>query len=89
MLLALARSAGRGALAGLRRAATAALAGVVCAVTAGGLLAGAVQGRGVAHNLVAIAAVAVLAIALHVAVVAALDRPTMTLLTSRGPWRRA
>jgi putative peptidoglycan lipid II flippase len=89
MLLALARSAGRDALAGLRRAAAAAVAGVVCAVTAGGLLAGALQGRGVAHNLVAIAVVALLAVGLHLAVVTALDRPTMALLASRGPWRRA
>jgi putative peptidoglycan lipid II flippase len=89
MLLALARSAGRETLAGLQRAAAAAVAGVACAVTAGGLLAGAVQGRGVAHNLVAIAVVALLAIGLHLVVVTALDRPTIALLASRGRWRRA
>jgi putative peptidoglycan lipid II flippase len=89
MLYAVARSAGRSCLAGLRRSAAAAVAGVVCAVTAGGLLAGVVQGRGVAHNLAAIAAVAALAVGLHLAVVSALDRPTVSLIATRGPWRRA
>jgi putative peptidoglycan lipid II flippase len=89
MLLALARSAGRESLAGLRRAAVAALAGVVCAVAAGAVLAGAVDGNGVAHNLVAILLVALLAVGLYLAVVAALDRPTIALLARRGRWRRA
>jgi putative peptidoglycan lipid II flippase len=89
MLYAVARSAGRSSLAGLRRSAGAAIVGVACAVTAGGLLAGAVQGRGVAHNLAAIVAVAVVAVGLHLAVVSALDRPTVSLIATRGPWRRA
>jgi putative peptidoglycan lipid II flippase len=89
MLYAVARSAGTDALAGLRRAGTAAVAGAACAVTAGALLASAVPGRGVAHNLVAIAVVALLAAGLHLAVVTALDRPTVALLTTRAPWRRA
>jgi putative peptidoglycan lipid II flippase len=89
MLYAVSRSAGRASLAGLRRAAAAAVVGVACAVTAGGLLAGAVQGRGVVHNLAAILVVAVLAVGLHLAVVIAFDRRTVTLIATRGPWRRA
>jgi putative peptidoglycan lipid II flippase len=88
MLYAVRHSAGRESLAGLRRASIAALVGAGVAVTAGALLAGAVHSRGVVANVVAVAVVAVLVVAVHLAVVRVLDRPTITLLTTRVPWRR-
>jgi putative peptidoglycan lipid II flippase len=89
LLVALRRSAGAGSIAGLPRAAVAAAAGGVAGAGCGALLSRAVQTNGVVGDLAIVAAVAALAVAVHAAAVALIDRPTLRLLLNRGVLRRA
>jgi putative peptidoglycan lipid II flippase len=89
MLWALHRSAGAAALAGLRRATTAALFGGGIAVAAGTAVARALPGGGVAHDLLALVGITAVVAGVHLAAVRALDRPTVALLVDRARWRRA
>jgi putative peptidoglycan lipid II flippase len=89
MLWALHRSAGAAALAGLRRATTAALFGGGIAVAAGTAVARALPGGGVAHDLLALVGITAVVAGVHLAAVRALDRPPVALLVDRARWRRA
>ena len=89
MLLALRHSAGSAALAGAGRSTVAAAAGVVVSVSVGAVVVRALPSRGVPHNLVGVVILAALVGVLHLAVVRALDRPTVALIATRARWRRA
>jgi putative peptidoglycan lipid II flippase len=89
LLLALRQSAGADALSGLGRAAGAAVAGGLAGAACGTLLTRAVSVNGVAGDLAIVVAVALVALAVHTVVVAAMDRPTLQLLLDRGRLRRA
>jgi putative peptidoglycan lipid II flippase len=89
LLVAVHRSAGPGALSGLPHSAAAALAGGLGGAGAGTLLARAAPVTGVAGDLAIMAAVAAVALIVHAAVVALIDRSTLRLLLNRGPLRRA
>jgi putative peptidoglycan lipid II flippase len=89
LLVALRRSAGSAALAGLQRAFLAAVVGGLAGTGAGLLLARAAPARGVITDLAVIAGVAVIALVVHVALVAAIDRPTLRMIIERGRARRA
>jgi putative peptidoglycan lipid II flippase len=89
LLVAVHRSAGDGALAGLGRAAAAGLTGGIIGAGCGALLARAAPTTGVAGDLVVIAVVALVALVVHAGVVAAIDRPTLQLLLNRRVFRRA
>jgi putative peptidoglycan lipid II flippase len=89
LLVALRRSAGPGSLAGLPHAATAAFAGGLAGAGCGALLARAAPVTGLVGDLGVVVAVAALALVVHAAVVALLDRPTLRLLLKPGMLRRA
>lgn len=89
LLLAIRRSAGAGALTGVPHAAAAALSGGIAGAGCGALLARAAPITGVAGDLAIVAAVAAVALAVHAAVVAVIDRPTLRLLLNRARLRRA
>ncbi len=89
MLVALRQSAGSAALADAGRSTVAAAAGVAVSVSVGALLVGAFPSRGVAQNLAGVVVLAALVGVLHLAVVQALDRPTVRLIATRVRWRRA
>jgi putative peptidoglycan lipid II flippase len=83
LLLALRARAGAEALAGLSRAAGAAVVGALVGGGAGALLARAVTADGVAANLAIVAVVAAVTVVGHAVVVAVLDRQTVRLLLNR------
>lgn len=89
LLVAVARSAGAEALEGLRRAATAALAGGLVAGFGGWLLAHPLVQHGVARNTVASLVVAVSALATYLLLAAAIDRTTVAALLRRLPRLRS
>ena len=89
LLIALRRSAGRESLAGISQAAAAAAAGGLLGAGCGTLLARAAPVTGVFGDLVTVTAVAAVALVVHAAVVAVIDRPTLAVLISRGRFRRA
>jgi putative peptidoglycan lipid II flippase len=88
LLWALARSAGRDALGGLTRAASAGLLAGGLAAAAGWGLALAMPGGGVLINLAVAVVVGAVALVIHVAVAAGVDRPTIGVLVARGRLRR-
>lgn len=89
LLIALVRSAGRDALRGLRHAAIAAFTGGALAAAAGALVARAAPTTGVLGELAIAVAVGVIALGVHAAAVAVLDRSTLNVLLNRGFLRRA
>jgi putative peptidoglycan lipid II flippase len=89
LLVSLARSAGRESLTGFRHAAVAAFVGGVIAAAAGTLVARVVPTAGVLGELAIAVAVGAIALVVHTAVVAVLDRPTLNVLLNRGLLRRA
>lgn len=89
LLVAVRHRAGGPALAGLGRAAAAAIGPGAVAAGAGWLLASRVQGSGALLNVAVGLGIAVLTLALYGGLVALLDRPTLRLLATRGRLRRA
>jgi putative peptidoglycan lipid II flippase len=88
LLIAVARSAGASILAGLRRSATAGVAGGGIAGFAGWLLAHALTGAGVARDALAAVAVAVVTVAVYLVAAAGIDRTSVLTLLERLPVRR-
>jgi putative peptidoglycan lipid II flippase len=89
LVVATARAAGPDALAGLRRAAAAAVTAGVAGALAGGLVARLGHSREVLPNLAAAVGVGLLAGGIHLAAAGLVDRPTVGLLLDRRRLRRA
>jgi murein biosynthesis integral membrane protein MurJ len=89
LLIAVRRSAGAEALSGLGQAAAAGFAGGLVGGVCGTLLARAAPATGVFGDLVIVAVVAAVVLAVHTAIVATIDRPTLRLLLDRRRLRRA
>jgi murein biosynthesis integral membrane protein MurJ len=89
LVIAVRRSAGREALAGLPPATVAALTGGLLGGVAGALLALAAPSGGLVSDLVVIAAAAALALGIVSLAVAMIDRPTFALVLARTRLRRA
>jgi putative peptidoglycan lipid II flippase len=89
LVVAVVRSAGASALAGLRRAVLAAVGPGLVAAVVGAALAAQVHRPGVVINLVVAIGVAVVAAGIHLGLAGLLDRSTVRLLLARGRFRRA
>jgi murein biosynthesis integral membrane protein MurJ len=89
LLVAVARSSGAAALAGLSRSATAAFLGAAAAAGCGTVVSRAASPAGTAGELLAIVAVGAAAVVAHTVVVGGIDRPTLRLIVARGRLRRA
>jgi putative peptidoglycan lipid II flippase len=89
LLVALWRSGGADALAGLARASGAGLTGGAAGAAVGALIARTASTTGVLSDLLLVAGVALGAAIVHAAVVGALDRATLRLLLNRRMLRRA
>jgi putative peptidoglycan lipid II flippase len=88
LLVAVARSAGRPVVDGVRRAATAAVLGAGLAGVAGWLVAHPLSGHAVTRNLGSAIAVGLMTVAIYLAVAAAVDRTTLGSLLQRLRARR-
>jgi putative peptidoglycan lipid II flippase len=88
LLVAVARSAGRPVVDGVRRAATAAVLGAGLAGVAGWLFAHPLSGHAVTRNLGSAIAVGLMTVAIYLAVAAAVDRTTLGSLLQRLRARR-
>jgi putative peptidoglycan lipid II flippase len=89
LLVALRRSAGAESLTGLGQSAGAAILGGLTGAGCGTLLARAAPVTGLVGDLAVLVAVSAVALFVHTAVVAALDRPTLRLLLNPRRLRRA
>lgn len=89
LVIALRRSAGARAVAGLGRAAGAAAAGGLAGVICGVLIARTTSTTHVVGDLAVVLAVGVVALAVDAGVVAVIDRPTLRIIVNRGRFRHA